>query len=84
MIMKKVQTTIGVVTLYLLIFQSALLLRISPDIIASMFIMAPFLVISMVYIVLKFGSPSKYTFDQRFYEDLDYERNGKEELDNNY
>jgi len=29
----------------------------------------------MVYVVLKYGKPSKYTFEERFYEDHNYERN---------
>jgi hypothetical protein len=30
----------------------------------------------MAYVILKYGKPSKYTFEERFYEDHDYERNG--------
>ena len=76
--MKTVQLTITLVTLSLLVFQSAPFIGISSEVISYMFMMSPVLVISMVYIVLKYGEPSKYTFDERFYDDLDYERNGKE------
>jgi len=51
------------------------------NIIIGMFLLSPFMVISMVYVILKFGEPSKHTFDERFYDDWDYTRNGKEELD---
>ncbi len=78
--MKKAQIAISIVTLYLLIYTSAPQMGIAPGIIFTMFFLSPFLVIGMVYIVLKNGEPSKYSFDQRFYDDLDYERNGKEEM----
>jgi hypothetical protein len=28
----------------------------------------------MVYVILRFGKPSKYTFEEKFYDDLDYSR----------
>jgi hypothetical protein len=40
-----------------------------------MFILSPFVVIYMAYVILKYGKPSKHTFEERFYEDHDYERN---------
>lgn len=43
--------------------------------IIAMFILAPFIVIYMVFVVLKYGKPSKFTFEERFYEDHDYKRN---------
>ena len=79
--MKKAQIAIALVSLYLITFQAAPFIGIPERIIYSMFFLSPFLVIGMVYVVLKYGEPSKYTFDERFYDDLDYERNGKEELD---
>ena len=79
--MKKLPIAITVVTLYLLIFQAAPFVGIPDRLIFLMFIISPFLVIAMVYVILKYGKPSKFTFDERFYDDLDYERNGKEELE---
>ena len=46
-----------------------------------MFILSPFMVIAMLYVILKYGKPSRYTFDEIFYDDWDYERNGKEEME---
>jgi len=40
-----------------------------------MFILAPFIVIYLVFVVLKYGRPSKFTLEERFYEDHDYRRN---------
>lgn len=79
--MKKAQIAITIVTLYLLIYTAAPQIGFSQGIIFSMFFLSPFLVIAMVFIVLKFGEPSKFTFDERFYDDLDYTRNGKEEME---
>jgi hypothetical protein len=28
----------------------------------------------MAYVILNYGKPSKYTFEERFYDDLDYKR----------
>jgi hypothetical protein len=78
--MKKAQIAITIVTLYLLIYSSAQQIGIAESFIFTMFFISPFMVAGMVYIVLKYGEPSKYNFDERFYDDLDYERNGKEEM----
>ncbi|GAO44171.1 hypothetical protein [Flavihumibacter petaseus] len=76
--MKKVAITTTLVTLYLVFFQLTPFIGFSPAAISWMFIASPFLIIGMVYVILKYGKPSRYTFDERFYDDLDYERNGKE------
>jgi hypothetical protein len=34
-----------------------------------------------VYVILKYGKPSEHTFEERFYDDWDYKRNGREEMD---
>jgi hypothetical protein len=78
--MKKVQIAATFVTIYLVFFQSAPYVDIPADIIVTMFFLSPFLVIGMVYTVLKYGEPSKDTFEEKFYDDFDYKRNGKEEL----
>jgi len=46
-----------------------------------MFFLSPFLVLYMGYVILKYGKPSGSTFDERFYDDWDYRRNGKEEME---
>jgi hypothetical protein len=78
--MKKVPIAIAFVSLYLLFYQATPYIGIPDTAIITMFIISPFLVVTMVYIILKYGEPSKFTFDEKFYDDLDYKRNGKEEL----
>jgi hypothetical protein len=80
--MKKVPLVITLVTAYLIFYQLTPHIGISDDIIIGMFLISPFMVISMVYVILKYGEPSKHTFDERFYDDWDYTRNGKEEVEN--
>jgi RsiW-degrading membrane proteinase PrsW (M82 family) len=76
--MKKVHIAITVVTLFLAVFQSARFITMPQELIIAMFLMSPFVMLLLVLIVLKYGEPSKYTFDDRFYDDHDYKRNGTE------
>ena len=78
--MKKLSVVITIVTLYALFFQLTPYMDIPANIIFGMFLLSPFLVIYMVYLILRFGKPSKYTFEERFYDDYDYTRNGREEI----
>ncbi len=78
--MKKVTIVVFLVTLYLFFYQGSPFIGIADEAIVAMFILSPFLVIYMVYVVLKYGEPSGSTFDEKFYDDLDYKRNGKEEM----
>ncbi len=76
--MRNVPAVVSFVTLYAISFQLAIYFELPENIIFGMFTLSPFLVLYMVYIVLKYGKPSRYTFDERFYDDHDYVRNGKE------
>jgi hypothetical protein len=76
--MKKLPVIISLVTLYALFFQLTPYIGMPVDIIFGMFLLSPLLVIHMVYAILKYGKPSKYTFEERFYDDYDYIRNGRE------
>jgi hypothetical protein len=78
--MKKVPIAIGIVTLYALFFQVTPYINIPASIVFGMFLLSPFLVICMAYIILKYGKPSQYTFEEKFYDDYDYVRNGREEM----
>ena len=73
--MKRPAVIIFLATLYLLFFNSSP----HPDVpnwaIIALFILSPIVVVYMVYVVLKYGKPSKYTFEERSYDDLDYKRN---------
>ena len=79
--MKNLSIVISVVTLYALFFQLTPYMDISANIIFGMFLLSPLLIIYMAYVILRYGKPSKYTFEERFYDDYDYTRNGKEEMD---
>ena len=70
--MKKVQLVIIFVTLFAVFYNISPHIGISSQAITLMFILSPFLVIYMAYVILKYGKPSGHTFDDRFYED-DYE-----------
>lgn len=72
--MKKPAVIIAIATLYLVIFQSAPLIGIPDEAIIAMFILSPFIVIYMVYVVLKYGKPSGHTFEERFYDDYDHRK----------
>ena len=78
--MKNVNVVVTIVTMYVLSFELAIINNVADDIIFTMFFLSPFLIISMVYVVLKYGKPSGDTFDEKFYDDWDYRRNGSEEL----
>lgn len=78
--MKNVPVIITIVTIYAIFFQVAPSIGIADEIIFTLFFLSPFLVIYMAYVVLKYGKPSGNTFDERFYDDWDYRRNGKEEM----
>jgi len=69
--MKNPGIIITLVTLYLLIFKASPYLGIPDNIIMLMFAFSPFLIIYMVYVVLKFGKPSPHSFEERFYEDIE-------------
>jgi hypothetical protein len=73
--MKKPAIIITIATLYLFFFRLSPYISVPEEFIIAMFVIAPFLLIYMVYVVLKYGKPSNYTFDERFYEDVDYSRN---------
>jgi hypothetical protein len=76
--MKKPKIAIAIATVYLLIFQVVLHTDVSLTIIFGMLSVSPFFILYMVYAVLKYGKPSQYTFEERFYDDWDYVRSGKE------
>ena len=78
--MKRVQWIVAITTLFAIIYQFTPAIDISGRTTLFMFTVAPFLVIWMGYNILKHGRSSALTFDEQFYEDWDYKRNGKEEL----
>jgi len=73
--MKKELLAIIAGTLYLIMFHLSPYMGISYVMINIIFMCSPLVIISMVYVVLKYGKPSKHTFEDRFYDDWDYKRN---------
>jgi hypothetical protein len=78
--MKRLQWIVAITTLFAIVYQFTPVIDISGRTTLLMFTIAPLLVIWMGYNILKHGKSSKLTFDEQFYEDWDYKRNGKEEL----
>ena len=72
--MKKPGIVISLAIFYLLFFQASPYIGIPDEAIIAMFMLSPFVVIYLAYVILKYGKPSKYTFEERFYEDHDYKR----------
>lgn len=79
--MKNIPLVITIVTFYAVFFQIAPFTGMSDGIIFGLFAFSPFPVIYMAYIILKFGKPSTHTFDEKFYDDHHYYRNGREQMD---
>ena len=73
--MKRPAVIIFLATLYLLFFHASPILDVPNWVIIALFILSP-VVIYIVYAILKYRKPSKYTFEEQFYEDQGYERNG--------
>lgn len=76
--MKNVPVVIALATAYAVFFQIAILFQMDDAFIFTLFFFSPFVVLAMVYSILKYGKPSKFTWHERFYDDWDYARNGKE------
>jgi hypothetical protein len=72
--MKKPAIVIALATLFMAFYNLSPYIGIPDEFIIAMFILSPIILIYMVYVILRFGKPSKYTFEERFYDDLDYDR----------
>ena len=69
--MKKVPATITFVTLFAVFYHIAPFINVPDKLIYGMFLVSPFLVLYMAYVILKYGKPSGHTFKDRYYDDLD-------------
>jgi len=69
---KKPEAWIAAVTSVLILY--VVLLQFAGALPAAMFLfsISPFLIIAMVYVVIRYGKASEYEFNDRFYDDLDY------------
>jgi hypothetical protein len=66
---------VTVVSLYALFFQLTPYIGMNEHFILILFLLAPFLLGYMAYVIIRHGKPSKHTFDERFYEDYNSEGN---------
>jgi hypothetical protein len=72
--MKSVWFPISFTSIYLVVYTILAYLSVLQDVVVIMFVLSPFLVIWMVYRVLKDGKPSGRSFSEYFYDDVDYKR----------
>ena len=79
--MEKLKWPLGLVSGYLLLYLIAPYAGVIDDVIILMSIFSPVALIWMVVKILKQGKPSSRSFDEYFYEDLDYKRNVADEDD---
>jgi len=75
--MKNVAAVISFVTLFAIFYAIAPFICVPDEVIFGMFLISPFLVLYMAYVILKHGKPSGYTFEDRYYDDLEEDDNGK-------
>lgn len=67
--MKTTQIAIAFSTLYLMVYALLCALESAIPIAMLMFSLSPLVVIGMVYAIIRYGVPSKHTFEERMYED---------------
>ncbi|MFN4124158.1 MAG: hypothetical protein ACK4GL_12745, partial [Flavobacteriales bacterium] len=70
-LMKSTQIAIAFATIYLMVYALLCAIESAIPIAMMMFSISPFVVIGMVYTIIRYGSPSKHTFEDRMYEDKD-------------
>ncbi len=73
--MKKVSVVVTIATIFVFLIQTTPFIGVANEIIFGMFSLVPFVIIYMVYVILKYGKSSPHTFEERFYDDWDYKRN---------
>lgn len=73
--MEKIKWPVIIVTAYAFFYQFTPAIGFSDQVIMTLFMVSPIPVLWMVYKILKNGIPSQRTFDEYFYEDVDYKRN---------
>jgi len=78
--MGKIKFPVVTVTFFVVIYNALPFFGVSDSMILALFSISPFPVIWMVYRILKDGTPTNKTWEDYFYEDHPYRRNGKEEL----
>ena len=77
--MKNPFVVIAAVTIYLIVFQLLIQTGAGLGLIFALWSVSPGMILLMVFVILKYGEPSKHTFGERFYDDVDSVRNGNKE-----
>jgi hypothetical protein len=75
---KNVRVVVIFATIYAGFYQVAPHLGVPTQAVIAMFLLSPFVVLYMAYVILKYGKPSRFTFEERFYDDVDSFRVGHE------
>ncbi|MCW3091523.1 MAG: hypothetical protein JWP81_2592 [Ferruginibacter sp.] len=73
--MKKIKWPVILVTAYAFFYRLAPHLGFPDSVVLSMFVMSPVVVCWLAYKILKDGARCEKTFDEYFYEDVEYRRN---------
>lgn len=71
--MKGIRFPVFFVTAFLFVYTAFAYFSLDA-VVVMMFSISPFLVVWMVYRVLKYGKPSGRTFSEYFYDDMHYRR----------
>ncbi len=79
--MDKLQYPITATTIFVIFYNALPWLGATDTLIVTIFAVAPLPVIWMIVRILKDGTPSPQTWDEYFYEDHAYRRNGQEETE---
>ncbi len=78
-IWRNVPVAVGVATLYSAFYQIAPHIGVPTRVVLVLFLFSPFVVLHMAYVILRYGEPSPYSFDEKFYDDVNSFRVGREE-----
>ena len=69
--MKNIQFPVIAVTLFAVIYNALPLFEVSDRVIIFLVSISPIVVIWMAYRILKYGTPSKHTWEEKFYDDVE-------------
>lgn len=72
--MEFIRFSVLATTAYVLFYALSIGFEVDASLILLLFSLSPIPLIWMVYRVLKYGVPSKYKFEDRFYDDYNYTR----------
>lgn len=74
--MKKLPIVIGAATANAAFYQISPFVGVPVGLVVVMFLLMHFIVLYMAYVILKYGTPSSSTFEEKFYEDRESSGDG--------